>query len=232
MHIDPRELGAHTGGEAPLQRPFAAILGCADARVPIELVFHEGPNDLFVVRVAGNVLGPDILGSLRYAIEALGDSLQLIVVLGHSGCGAVGAAVDTYLRPGGYLDLADRHDLRGIVDGLLATVLIAARMLTIVHGPEVESRPGYRAALTELSVIYNAVLAAYAIRKEIEKHEAFGAFGALYGVYEIATRRVWAPLAGDGENLGLADPPDDLAGFRALGRAAAESARIRELLAG
>jgi carbonic anhydrase len=84
VHLDPRELGVRTGGDAPPQRPFAAVLGCADARVPIELVFHEGPNDLFVVRVAGNVLGPDILGSLCYAIDNLGGSLRLIVVLGHS----------------------------------------------------------------------------------------------------------------------------------------------------
>ena len=169
VHVDPRELGVRSGGQAPRQRPFAAVLGCADARVPIELVFHEGPNDLFVVRVAGNVLGPDILGSLRYAIEHLSDSLRLVVVLGHSGCGAIGAAVDTFLRPAGYLDLADQHDLRGIVDGLLATVLIAARVLSVVYGPGVESRAGYRAALTELSVVFNAALGAFTVRKELER---------------------------------------------------------------
>ena len=81
------------------QRPFAAVLGCADARVPIELIFNEGPNDLFVVRVAGNTLGEDVRGSLNYAIDHLGDSLKLIVVLGHSACGAVTAAVDVFLDP-------------------------------------------------------------------------------------------------------------------------------------
>ena len=59
------------------QRPFAAILGCSDARVPVELIFNEGPNDLFVIRVAGNGLGTEVLGSLKYAVENLGGSLSL-----------------------------------------------------------------------------------------------------------------------------------------------------------
>ena len=76
-----------------------AVLGCSDARVPIELIFKEGPNDLFVVRVAGNGLGSEVLGSLKYAVEHLGGSLRIIVVLGHSGCGAVSEAVDAFLEP-------------------------------------------------------------------------------------------------------------------------------------
>ena len=86
---------------APKQRPFAAVLGCSDARARIELIFNEGPNDLFVVRVAGNGLGNDVLGSLRYAIDHLRGSLRLVVVLGHSGCGAMSAAVDSFLEPAG-----------------------------------------------------------------------------------------------------------------------------------
>lgn len=53
----------------PKQRPFAAILGCSDARVPVELIFNEGPDDLFVIRVAGNGLGTEVLGSLKYAVD-------------------------------------------------------------------------------------------------------------------------------------------------------------------
>ena len=101
---------------APKQRPYAAVLGCSDARVPIELIFNEGPNDLFVVRVAGNGLGSEVLGSLKYAVDHLGDSLKLIVVLGHSGCGAVSAAVDVFLDPQAYLALAGKHSLRSILD--------------------------------------------------------------------------------------------------------------------
>ena len=230
VHVDPRELGVNTGGGAPLQRPFAAVLGCADARVPIELVFSEGPNDLFVVRVAGNVLGPDVLGSLRYAMEHLADSLRLLVVLGHSGCGAIGAAVDTFLRPGGYFDLADQHDLRGIVDGLLAVVLLAARALAVVYGPTVETRAGYRVALTELSVLVNAAVGAFALRKELARRDAGESLSAMYGAYAIDTRQIWGPIASDAERWGLAEPPADLAGFRELGRAVAESSRVRRLL--
>src|SRR5579871_1429295 len=70
VEINSRLLGLDGDGRsvAP-QQPFAAVLGCADARVPIELVFNEGPNELFVVRVAGNSLGSDVLGSLHYAIS-------------------------------------------------------------------------------------------------------------------------------------------------------------------
>jgi carbonic anhydrase len=76
-----------TGG----QQPFATILGCSDSRVPIELVFDQGFGDLFVVRVAGNVIAPDIVGTIEYAVAHL--RTPLVVILGHEGCGAVTAAV-------------------------------------------------------------------------------------------------------------------------------------------
>jgi Carbonic anhydrase len=75
--VDPRDLGlAPNAPGAPRQRPYAAVLGCSDARVPIELIFNERPNDLFVVRVAGNGLGSEVLGSLKYAVDHLGGSLK------------------------------------------------------------------------------------------------------------------------------------------------------------
>jgi carbonic anhydrase len=73
------------------QKPFAAILGCADSRVPPEILFDYGLGDLFIVRVAGNVPDESVLGSLEYAAAAL--EVPLILVLGHGGCGAVKAAV-------------------------------------------------------------------------------------------------------------------------------------------
>lgn len=73
------------------QQPFATILGCSDSRVPPELVFDASFGELFVVRVAGNVLGPSILGTLQYAASHL--QTALFVVLGHEGCGAVAAAI-------------------------------------------------------------------------------------------------------------------------------------------
>lgn len=79
------------------QKPFATILGCSDSRVPVELVFDQGLGDLFVVRVAGNVIAPDVVGSLEYAIAHL--NTPLLIVMGHEGCGAVTAAVDALTKP-------------------------------------------------------------------------------------------------------------------------------------
>jgi carbonic anhydrase len=77
---------------APAQRPFAALFGCSDSRMAAEIIFDRGLGDLFVVRTAGHVVGPEVLGSIEYAVEAL--DVPLIVVLGHDSCGAVGAALE------------------------------------------------------------------------------------------------------------------------------------------
>jgi carbonic anhydrase len=75
------------------QHPFAVVLGCADSRVPPEVIFDQGLGDLFVIRVAGEVASPDVLGSIEYAAEHLG--CRTIIVLGHERCGAVEAALNT-----------------------------------------------------------------------------------------------------------------------------------------
>jgi len=80
------------------QQPYAAILGCADSRVPVEILFDEGFGDLFTVRVAGNVATPEEIASLEYAVAVLGSSL--VIVLGHTACGAVTAAVEGKSVPG------------------------------------------------------------------------------------------------------------------------------------
>jgi carbonic anhydrase len=80
------------------QNPFAAILGCADSRVPTEIVFDQGLGDLFVVRVAGNVATPEEIGSLEYGTLVLG--AKVILVLGHERCGAVKAALEDHPVPG------------------------------------------------------------------------------------------------------------------------------------
>jgi len=80
------------------QRPFAIILSCSDSRVPPELIFDEGLGDLFIVRVAGNVLNDEGLGSIEFGVEVLG--ARLIVVLGHQSCGAVDAAMKTVAAKG------------------------------------------------------------------------------------------------------------------------------------
>ena len=168
IDVDPGDLGVLAGEQgAPKQRPFAAVLGCSDARVPIELIFNEGPNDLFVVRVAGNGLGNDVLGSLRYAIEHLRGSLRLVVVLGHSGCGAMSAAVDSFLEPAGYLSLATNYALRSILDRQLIVVQATSRKLTSMFGGDVTENSRYREALIEASIVTNAALAAYTVQQEL-----------------------------------------------------------------
>ncbi|HWJ15127.1 MAG TPA: carbonic anhydrase [Gemmatimonadaceae bacterium] len=80
------------------QKPFAAILSCADSRVPVELVFDQSIGRLFVTRVAGNIVTPEIIASIEYAVAELG--VGAILVLGHSSCGAVKAAMKTATVPG------------------------------------------------------------------------------------------------------------------------------------
>lgn len=113
------------------QRPIATILSCSDSRVPPELVFDQGFGDLFVVRVAGNVIAADVLGSISYA--ALHLRTPLFVVMGHASCGAVTAALDHRLKdakePGPIAELVKLIDpaLQRIkLDGPYATTLAAA----------------------------------------------------------------------------------------------------------
>jgi carbonic anhydrase len=79
------------------QKPFAIILGCSDSRVPGEMIFDQGLGDLFVIRVAGNIVAPSQIGSVEFAAENFG--CQLVVVLGHSGCGAVSATLEQLQHP-------------------------------------------------------------------------------------------------------------------------------------
>ena len=96
--IYPAQGLARLRSVAKAQYPFASLLSCADSRVPSEIVFDQGLGDLFVVRVAGNVVSPTAIGSLEFATAVLGS--QLIMVLGHERCGAVTAAVKGEPLPG------------------------------------------------------------------------------------------------------------------------------------
>jgi len=88
-YLSHTKLGEHLGGQAP----FAIVLGCSDSRVPVEIIFDVGLGDLFVIRVAGNIVAPSLIGSVELAAEAFGS--RLVVVLGHSGCGAVDVTLST-----------------------------------------------------------------------------------------------------------------------------------------
>ena len=98
------------------QEPFAIILGCSDSRVPAEIVFDQGLGDLFVIRVAGNIVAPSQIGSVEFAAEQF--HTRLVVVLGHSGCGAILATIDQLKRP---VEMQSRN-LRAIVDRVRPSV--------------------------------------------------------------------------------------------------------------
>jgi carbonic anhydrase len=106
------------------QQPIAIILGCSDSRVPAEIVFDQGLGDLFVIRVAGNVVAASQVGSVEFAAAQFGT--RLVVVLGHTQCGAVAATIDALQRPvesqsRNIQSIVDR--IRPAVEGLLATEL-------------------------------------------------------------------------------------------------------------
>jgi carbonic anhydrase len=91
-HAIARDLRAQQHATSEAQYPFAAIVGCMDSRVPNELVFDQGIGDIFSIRVAGNIVDPDVIGSVEYSTKAAG--AKLVVVLGHTQCGAVKGAID------------------------------------------------------------------------------------------------------------------------------------------
>jgi carbonic anhydrase len=105
----------HLADLAKGQQPFATILGCSDSRVAPELIFDAGLGELFIIRVAGNVVSPEIMGSLQYAAAKL--KTPLFVVLGHEHCGAVEAALDAMLRGARHRSRIERL-LANIVPGL------------------------------------------------------------------------------------------------------------------
>jgi carbonic anhydrase len=124
-----KRFSAHVGGSSDMlgqvkrselvqvQEPLAIILGCSDARVPAEIVFDQGLGDLFVIRVAGNIVAPSQVGSVEFAAERFGT--RLVVVLGHSGCGAILATLEAMRNPAG----SQSRNLRSIVDRVRPSIL-------------------------------------------------------------------------------------------------------------
>lgn len=235
IDVDPDDVSLRPGSkDVVAQQPYAAILGCADARVPIELIFNEGPNELFVVRIAGNGLGSDVLGSISYAAGHFRDHLKLIVVLGHSNCGAVATAVDHFLTPANYLPLSGNLALRGVLDRLTIVVQASQRRLLETFGGDIARHPGYRQALIVASTVTHAALVACMVAEEIGRQRG-GALRTVYGVYEVESRQVWSPgepgadpnaLPGAGRT-GLSPAPDDPAAFARMADQLTLSPRLR-----
>jgi carbonic anhydrase len=157
------------------------------------MIFGQGFNDLFVIRVAGNVLGDECLGSIDFALNALSESVKVVVMLGHSGCGAVTGAVDAYLQPLKFWSKSTAPMLRAILQRIFVSVREGANGLEQVWGHEARKHPNFREALIEVAVCLNAAQAAFALRQEVEK-AAKWEIEVLYGVYNLFTHHVSLPI--------------------------------------
>jgi carbonic anhydrase len=115
---------SHSRRDLQVQRPFAIVLGCSDSRAPAEVVFDLGLGDLFVIRVGGNIVAPSQVGSVEFAVERFGT--RLVVVMGHSNCGVIDAAIEAVQRNEGpasrnLMSIVDR--VRPSVESLVETEL-------------------------------------------------------------------------------------------------------------
>jgi carbonic anhydrase len=154
------------------QQPFAAIVSCADSRVAPEVIFDRGPGELFVVRIAGNFINEDGLASLEYGAAVLG--VKTIVVLGHSGCGAVGAAISA---------VQDGTEFPGHVPSLIQALRPAAEAAIAAKAPDLS------AAATIENAKLNAEFAKTAEPILSDRSES-GKLETVAGVYDIATGKV------------------------------------------
>jgi carbonic anhydrase len=175
------------------QRPFAAVLSCADSRVPPEVVFHTGLGDLFVVRAAGHVPDRSVVASLEYAAEHL--RVPVIVVMGHESCGAVQAAVDTPVTK----SLGPNLDF----------MLKAIRPAVAATAATPEAGRVRAAILRNVEESVNEVIADSAILRHLAENGSLGLVGAYY---ELASGRVhFSEPASIGPVNSSSRPPQDSA---------------------
>jgi carbonic anhydrase len=168
-----RDLPAEVRATAPGQYPFAVILSCLDSRQPVEWIFDQGIGDMFNARVAGNVLNDDILGSLEFACKASGS--KLIVVLGHTNCGAVKGAVD-------HVELAH---LTGLLNRIEPAVAAAP--------PDAGARESKNARFVAVVAEANVRLVMRQIRERspvLREMLDKGQIGLVGGMYDLTTGEV------------------------------------------
>jgi carbonic anhydrase len=154
------------------QRPFAIVLGCSDARGPAEIVFDQGLGDLFVIRVAGNVVASSQIGSVEFCASRFGT--RLVVVLGHSQCGAVLATIEELQRPA---ESQSRH-LRSIVDRVRPSVE-ALLETELRHDPEELVR---RAVRANVAVSVNHLRYGSEVLEQLIQNEGLAVVGAEYSL--------------------------------------------------
>ncbi len=226
VHCNGPEVGMNRAlGEVPTQAPFAVVVGCSDARVPTEMVFGQGFNDLFVIRVAGNVLGDVCMGSIEFAINALSESVKCVVMLGHLGCGAVTGAVDSYLRPLQFWSKSTSPMLRTIIQRIFVAVRESDNAIKEVWGPDCREMPSYRDVLVDIAVCVNAAHSAFDLRQEVER-AAKWEIEVLYGVFSLRNHQVSMPVNPRSpvapENVNLAHAPTNPREFTTMALQMAE----------
>jgi carbonic anhydrase len=167
-----KDYSADRAARVSAQYPIAAIVGCADSRVAPELAFDQGPGDLFVVRVAGNFVNDDILASLEYGVEILG--VPLIMVLGHTQCGAVTATVKA---------LKDGTRLPGHLPELVRALKPAVQMAKVGHGEDLVEQ----ATIENVKLNTNRLIVS---RPLIGPYVKSGKVKIVGGVYDLATGKV------------------------------------------
>lgn len=176
QRLHPNQDADRRTASAPGQRPFAVLFGCADSRLAAEIIFDRGIGDLFVVRTAGHVVGPEVLGSIEYAVATL--DTPLIAVLGHDSCGAIAATLDALqsgVSPPGFM--------RDVVERVMLSVLASRDSATAPADPDaaVEEHIRYTAGLL---VQRSAVIA------ERVADGRLGVVGLCYQLAEGTVRRV------------------------------------------
>jgi carbonic anhydrase len=169
--LDSLASQAHRPELANGQAPFAIILGCADSRVPAEIVFDQGLGDLFVIRVAGNIVAPSQVGSVEFAAAQYGS--RLVVVLGHSQCGAILATLEELKRP----TESQSRNLRSIVDRVRPSVepLLAERG----HDPDALVRNAVRA---NVRVSVSQLRHGSEVLEELIERDGLSVIGAEYSL--------------------------------------------------
>ena len=220
-------LGEHDAFGRPKQSPFALILGCSDAHEPAEILLGQGFDDLFTVRVAGNVLGDECVGSVIYALDKFAPSgsagasgsLKLILVIGHRNCGAVHAAVEAHeADPSTLVERVGTtpHPLAAIVARIAPIVTVSAWAIDNCYGPGASRDKKHTEVLTELGVYLNAALGAFELNK-IVKARFPGAesppVAVHFGVFDLGSDFVQGgppPYAGNSSlpSISFAEPPD------------------------
>lgn len=130
---------------ARAQRPFAVILGCSDSRAPAEFVFDQGLGDLFVIRVAGNIAAPSQIGSVEFAVARFG--IRLVVVLGHSNCGAIQATLEAVDHP---------QDVSPALHAIVDRIMPALGDIAHAHDGDDEARERRTRAAMRANVRYTA----------------------------------------------------------------------------